>query len=198
MSFVHEYYGVLKMIDLRLFVLSGLLFLIGVIVSPWVVKNNVRVLPRYPMWIWKLIQTYFNPQDHSLKLFLFIFFLNSTSLLCNVLSGFLIVAPILFALFLGMHVGIIVFKETGRWGLSTIFLNPVSVFELPAAWISLSAGMEIGISFYGDFMVSHVLDASWKGLQVYGFVVIPLLVISGLIEITIIKMSLGKLPNRGN
>lgn len=198
MSLVHEYLGFLKMIDLRLFLLSGSLFVIGVVVSPWVVKNNIKILLRYPMWIWKLIKTYFNPQDHFLKLFLFIFFLNSTSLLCNVLSGFLIVAPILFALFLGMHVGIIVFKETGRWGLGTIFLNPVSIFELPAAWISLSTGMEIGISSYRDFMAFHVLDTFRIGLQVYGFVVIPLLVISGLIEITVIKMSLGKRPNRAN
>ena len=73
-----------------------------------------------------------------------------------------------------------------------IFLNPVSLLELPAAWISLSIGMEIGISLYPDFVFSHAVDLFWKGLPVYIFVVIPLLVISGIIEVTMIKVILKK------
>lgn len=73
-----------------------------------------------------------------------------------------------------------------------IFLNPVSLLELPAVWISLSMGMKIGISLYTDFVFSHAVDLFWKELPVYIFVVIPLLAISGIIEVTIIKVTLKK------
>lgn len=73
-----------------------------------------------------------------------------------------------------------------------IFLNPVSLLELPAAWISLSMGMEIGISLYTDFAFRHAVDLFWKELPVYIFVVIPLLAISGIIEVTMIKVILKK------
>lgn len=91
-----------------------------------------------------------------------------------------------------MNVGIIGLKEEGGRGLMAIFLNPVSFFELPAAWISVSIGMELGVSLYPDLIFSQAVALFWKILPVYIFVVIPLLVISGLVEITMIKIVLKK------
>ncbi|HIC92135.1 MAG TPA: hypothetical protein EYP21_08790 [Syntrophaceae bacterium] len=188
MSLSQEYLNIVTLINLKLFLLSCFLFSVGVVLSPLVVKKNLKIFLFYPLWMWNLLKKYLNPQDHFLKLFLFIFLLNSGSLFCNLVSGFLMIFPFIFSVLLGMHVGIIMFKETGGWGLMAIFLNPVSLLELPAAWISLSMGMEIGISLYPDFVFSHVVDSFWEGLSVYIFVVIPLLAISGIIEVTMIKI----------
>jgi uncharacterized membrane protein SpoIIM required for sporulation len=76
-----------------------------------------------------------------------------------------------------MNIGIIILKQTKKLNLIVLFLNPVSVFEFPAAWISLSLGMKIGISSYSADMLS-----------VYVFVVIPLLIVSGIIETVMIKL----------
>lgn len=73
-----------------------------------------------------------------------------------------------------------------------IFLNPVSLLELPAAWVSISIGMELGVSLYPNLVFSQAVDLFRERLPVYIFLVIPLLVISGLIEITIIKVILKK------
>jgi uncharacterized membrane protein SpoIIM required for sporulation len=62
------------------------------------------------------------------------------------------------------------------------------LFELPAAWISLSMGIKITLSLYPNFTPCYTLELFHKGLYVYIFVIMPLLGISGIIEATLIKI----------
>ncbi|MEA1994862.1 MAG: stage II sporulation protein M [Campylobacterota bacterium] len=174
---MQDYLSILKTVDMGLFLLSAVLFCVGIVLSSLVVKKNLRVFLWYPLWIWNIIKKHLSLNASFLKMFFTIFLLNSLSLFVNVISGFLIILPFVFAILLGMNIGIIILEQTKKLNLIVLFLNPVSVFEFPAAWISLSLGMKIGIS-------SHSTDM----LSVYIFVVIPLLIVSGIIETVMIKL----------
>jgi len=193
---VQPYINILRLIDLKLCLLAFFLFCLGLILSLWVVRRNVRFFLFYPLWIWGLIKRHLNPEDPYLKIFFFIFSLNSISLLFNVLSGLFFVLPFIFAILLGMNVGIVLVKEIGKLDFLAIFLNPVSLFELPAAWISISVGIKIGILLYPDFALSAIGEVLSKEIPVYIYVIIPLLIISGLIETTMIKVLARKLETR--
>jgi len=193
---VQPYINILRLIDLNLCLLASFLFFLGLILSPWVVRRNIRFFLFYPLWIWRLIKRHLNPEDPYLKIFFFIFSLNSISLLSNVLSGLFFVLPFIFAILLGMNVGIVLVKEIGKLDFLAIFLNPVSLFELPAAWISISVGIKIGILLYPDFALSAIGEILSKEIPVYIYVIIPLLIISGLMETTMIKVLARKLETR--
>jgi len=193
---VQPYINILRLIDLKLCLLASFLFCLGLILSPWIVRRNVRFFLFYPLWIWGLIKRHLKPEDPYLKIFFFIFSLNSISLLFNVLSGLFFVLPFIFAILLGMNVGIVLFKEIEKLDFLAIFLNPVSLFELPAAWISISVGIKIGILLYPDFALSAIGEVVSKEIPVYIYVIIPLLIISGLIETTMIKVLARKLETR--
>ena len=193
---MQPYINILRLIDLNLCLLASFLFCLGLILSPWIVRRNVRFFLFYPLWIWGLIKRHLKPEDPYLKIFFFIFSLNSISLLFNVLSGLFFVLPFIFAILLGMNVGIVLFKEIGKLDFLAIFLNPVSLFELPAAWISISVGIKIGILLYPDFALSAIGEVVSKEIPVYIYVIIPLLIISGLIETTMIKVLARKLETR--
>ena len=193
---MQPYINILRLIDLKLCLLASFLFCLGLILSPWIVRRNVRFFLFYPLWIWGLIKRHLKPEDPYLKIFFFIFSLNSISLLFNVLSGLFFVLPFIFAILLGMNVGIVLFKEIEKLDFLAIFLNPVSLFELPAAWISISVGIKIGILLYPDFALSAIGEVVSKEIPVYIYVIIPLLIISGLIETTMIKVLARKLETR--
>jgi len=182
-----HYSEVLRIIDLKLTILCGMLFCFGLLVSPWVFKKQLKIFLFFPLWIWRLVKKYLSPNDPFLKIFLFIFFFNSLSLFANLISGFLLGFPVIFAILLGINVGIIILTEIGKLDYIAIFLNPVSLFELPAAWISLSMGIKISISLYPNFLFCSSFQMFYKGLYVYFLVIIPLLIISGLIETSLIK-----------
>ncbi len=74
--------------------------------------------------------------------------------------------------------------------LILLILNPVSLFELPAAWISLSLGMGFGRDLYLS-KYTNVLYLFERNLMGYFFLVLPLLAIAGIIEVSLIK-ALGK------
>ena len=184
---MQHYSDILRIIDIKLTALSCVLFCLGLFLSVWIVKKKLRIFLFFPLWIWGLVKRYLSPNDHFLKIFLFIFSLNSISLFANLVSGFLLGLPLIFAILLGINIGIIILTETGRLDYIAIFLNPVSLFELPAAWISLSMGIKISISLYPNFLFCSALQMFYKGLYVYFLVIIPLLIISGLIETSLIK-----------
>jgi uncharacterized membrane protein SpoIIM required for sporulation len=174
---MQDYVSILKTVDLRLFLLSAVLFCVGVVLSSLVVKKNLKVFLWYPLWIWNLVKKHLSSDDSFLKIFFTIFLSNSLSLFVNVISGFLIILPFILAVLLGMNIGIIILEQTKRLNFIVLFLNPVSVFEFPAAWISLSLGMKIGI-------LSYSANIFWA----YTFIVIPLLIISGITETVMIKL----------
>jgi len=70
--------------------------------------------------------------------------------------------------------------------LFPLILNPVSLLELPAAWISLSLGMSLGREVYLSGY-TNALYLFRRELMGYLFLVLPLLAVAGFIEVWLIK-----------
>ena len=184
------YAKIWELIDGGFFLLAAVLFFSGVFCAPIVVRRELRLLLWYPLWIWGLIKRHIDLGAPFLKLWALIFSLNSFSLFCNLVSGFSIILPLLFAFLLGIHITVIALKEMGKLRLVFLIFNPVSILELPAAWISLSLGMRFGRDLYLS-KYANVLFLFERNLMGYLFLVLPLLAIAGFIEVSLIK-ALGK------
>jgi len=181
------YAGVIGSLRGELVLVAALLFFAGLLSAPWVVRRKIRVLLWYPLWVWDRIQHRVQPRKPFLAMVLVILSLNAISLLVNVLSGFLGVLPFVFSCLVGLHVGVIVVEETGRLHLLGMLLNPVACLELPATWISLSLGIELGLFQLDAFSLGNALPLLVRGLFVYAVLIFPLLVIAAFLEVLLIK-----------
>lgn len=188
-------FSVVARVEPTWFVVSAVLFFAGYVASYPVTKHEVSVLTWYPLRVWRHVREAVSPDDAWLKLFIFLLAFNATSLLVNFLSGFLVVLPPVFAFLLGMNIGVISVEEAGATGLVTLLINPVAWLELPAAWVSLAIGTQLGLEVVSDG-VSGALS-TFPGLaEVYVYVVLPLLVAAALLEATMIRFLGGKERNR--
>lgn len=192
MDILSIYRNTLGLIDGTLFLLAAALFFLGILFAPVVVEKQIRPLLWYPLWIWGVIKRYADPEAPFSRLWTLIFSLNSLSLFCNVVSGLSIILTPLFSFLLGVHIAVICLKEVGSLRLLSLILNPVSLLELPAAWISLSLGMSLGRQLYLKGY-ANVLHLFRNELMVYLLIVLPLLAVAGLIEVSLIK-ALGNGP----
>jgi len=187
MDILSLYGTIWKLIDGTLFLLAAALFFLGVFFAPIVVRNEIRLLLWYPLWIWRVIKGHIDPDAPFFRLWVLIFSLNSLSLFCNLASGLFIILSPLFSFLLGVHIAVICVKEVGKLQLFPLILNPVSLFELPAAWISLSLGMSLGRELYFKGY-TNVIYLFQQELMGYLFLVLPLLAIAGFIEVSLIKV----------
>jgi uncharacterized membrane protein SpoIIM required for sporulation len=176
-------------VDWNLVGLALVLFSMGVVVGPRVVERNIKFLLAYPLWFAHALERYLQKQPSFVKVFCLIFCFNAFSLFVSVVAGFTGVLPFLFAFFTGLHVAIITYRMGGRIGLLTVFFNPVALFELPAAWIALSLGMNLGLEVLNPMFAMSPVQFFKLLLHVYLFLVLPLLFISGLIEAAIITLA---------
>jgi hypothetical protein len=170
-----------------LIVYSALLFFAGLFSAPVVVEREISPLLRYPLWIWERIQRWLRPDDSFLRMIAIITFLNASSLLANILSGLFVILPFVFACLIGLHIGVIVIKGTGRCDFMATLLNPVAFMELPATWISLSIGMDLGLFLLNDVSFSRVFLRLRQGLIVYGTLLLPVLGVAAFTEVFLIK-----------
>ncbi|RZN61131.1 stage II sporulation protein M [Methanonatronarchaeum sp. AMET6-2] len=172
------------LISIQWFLLSALIFFVGYLAAYPVWKLEIKLLIKYPVWVWGWVKRKIGPDDHWMKMFLFIFLFNSFSLLVNFVSGFLVVLPFILAFFLGLHLGVISMKEFGKISFAMMFLNPVAWLELPASWVSLAIGIDLGLKTLEHGLV---LEPFFELLPVYALIVIPLLLIAGSLETALIK-----------
>jgi len=173
------------------FAVSAVLFFAGFVASYPVTTHNISALTWYPLRIWRSVREAVSPDDPWLRLFLFLLSFNATSLLVNFLSGFLVVLPPVFAFLLGLNVGVISVEEAGLTGLVAVLVNPVAWLELPAAWISLAVGTQLGLEVVSGG-VSNAVSEFPELTEVYLYVVLPLLVVAALLEATLIRFLGGR------
>lgn len=126
----------------------------------------------------------------QLELIIFIFLNNLQSCFMGFLFGFLfglfpIAVGILNGYILGFVGGLAV-KKSGAyilWGLL-----PHGVFELPAIFISLGLGLRFGLFIFQKKIGEGFREYFFKGLRVFVFVIIPLLIIAAIVEGTLIHL----------
>ena len=94
----------------HLILLAGILFTLGIMLADPVFERNITWLISYPVWVYKNIEKLMDHLSNSLLTFLFIFFFNAINLFLGLVSGFLILLPVLLAIWTGLNVGIIVRK----------------------------------------------------------------------------------------
>jgi len=191
------YANMIRSLRGELILLSALLFFAGLFSAPLVVENEIRPLLRYPLWIWSRIRHWLQLHDPFVKMMMIIAFLNATSLLANILSGLFVVLPFVFAFLVGLHVAVIVIQETGKQNLVGMLLNPVAFIELPATWISLSIGMDLGLFQFHNFSFSRVFPLLRHGLLLYGTLILPLLLVAAFTEVLLIKWAQRLVARRG-
>ncbi len=187
----YEFYtNLFRFLRAELILISALLFFSGLILAPVVVRKEIKFLLLYPRWVWRCIQEWLQPSDPFFKMVVVIFLLNATSLLTNIVSGFFVVLPFLFAFLVGLNVGVIVIEETGGWSLIGIILNPVAFLELPVTWMSLAIGMDLGLLLFDKASLPDAILLLQRGLLVYGTLILPLLLVAAFIEVSLIKWGL--------
>ena len=179
------------------FAVSAVLFSAGYVASYPVTKHEVSVLTWYPLRVWRRVREAVSPTDPWSKLFVFLLAFNATSLLVNFLSGFLVLLPPVLAFLLGMNVGVISVKEAGKAWVLALLVNPVAWLELPAAWISLAIGTQLGLEVFSDG-ISGAFSLFPELAEVYVYLVLPLLIAAALLEATMIRFLGGKERGRGS
>ncbi|MBN2426450.1 MAG: stage II sporulation protein M [Calditrichaceae bacterium] len=181
--------NILSIIHIKIFLISILFFIIGYAAAPTAYYKEIRFLTAYPLWVAKKMEAWAKKKWHPALLFLFLFSMNSISLLLNFFSGYVPGLPVIFAIWTGLNIGLITYHTLKGQYYFVSLANPVALFELPAAFISFTAAIQFNISYFFPDLFS-LPQVSFSGyMTLYYFITLPLLVISGIIETILIIFS---------
>jgi len=178
---IEEVTAVFDIINVQVYLFSVLLFFLGYAFAPTAYYKKVKWLTAYPFFIINLIEKHFNQDWPPLKIFTVILLLNSVSLFLNLVSAFGIVLPLIFSIYLGINLGVVMYHTLeGKHYYISLF-NPVALIELPAAWMSFTMAIQFSASHYFD--IEGISAISFNQYCYYFLItVIPLLIIAGIIE----------------
>lgn len=96
---------------------------------------------------------------------------------------FLGIFPLFTLMLNGYVLGYVCYLAVQQSGFSTLLqLLPHGIFELPALILSLSLGIKLGFFIFCKNKKEEFFERLNKGLRVFIFVIIPLLIIAGIIE----------------
>jgi len=123
------------------------------------------------------------------QMFSFIFLNNLKSSFFGMISGmafgiFSVIITIVNGYFLGF-VSMVSVNSEGFFVLWKLF--PHGIFELPALFISLGIGLRLGVSLFKKD--ENLIELFKKSMKVFFIIVVPLLIIAGLIESSLIIFS---------
>jgi len=175
--------------------LSAILFTLGLLLTDFVLERNIRWLISYPNWVYRKIENWLDQFSSRLLIFSFILVFNSLNMMLGFVSGFLVIVPFILVVWTGLNIGTILRQSIGEGSFWLIFVNPVSVFELPAAWISFSLGIEMGMIYLTGRPFQAMVVVFQERLSVFIWLVLPLLVIAGIIESTMIHFMKKQMQN---
>lgn len=179
----------LELINFQTFLFSIILFFIGYAFAPTVYFKKIKILSVYPQWIIKKMDILIKKDWKTSSLFIFLISVNSFSLFVNLLSGFVPGLPVLFAILTGINIGYITYHTLeGRFFYAAL-INPVALFELPAAFISFTLAIQYNLRLI-NLKLFDLPETGFSGyLNLFLITVIPLLLISGIIETFLIMIS---------
>lgn len=124
------------------------------------------------------------------ELISFIFFNNLQSSFFGMLFGVVLgIFPLLALAANGYLLGFVSSLTIVEYGIFSLWrLFPHGIFELPAIFISLGLGLKLGSFIFQKKKQESFRDFLWNSLKVFLFIVIPLLIIAGIIEGTLISL----------
>lgn len=107
-----------------------------------------------------------------------------------ILGGLFGVLPVLFSLYNGYILGFVGKLSVSAEGASSLlWLLPHGIFELPAVFISLGLGLKLGTFIFHKNKAEIFKEYIIKSLKVFILIVIPLLIIAGIIEGSLIFLA---------
>ncbi len=179
---IDQFYDAVKLINLQVFLFSALIFMIGYALAPTVYYKKIKWLMAYPLWMESFLEKLLEKKWNVFLMFLFIFMLNAVSLFIDLASGLILFVPLIMGLWMGLNIGIITYNMLkGRFFYSALF-NPVSMLELPAAFIALSFAFQLNLASMGSTLIPAENVSFSLYFNAFVALVIPLLALSGIIE----------------
>jgi len=179
---------VFSIINVQVYLFSILLFFIGYAIAPTAYFKKINWLTSYPFFIINLIDKHFNQDWHPFKIFIVILLLNSLSLFINLLSAYGIILPVIFSIYLGVNLGIVMYHSLDGKHYYLSLLNPVALIELPAAWLSFAMAIQFSATHY--FNIAGIASVTFSQYSYYFLItVLPLLIVAGIIETTLIVVA---------
>jgi hypothetical protein len=186
---VDQFLSALELVNIQVFIFSALIFMIGYALAPTVNYKKINWLMVFPLWMEALLEKIIEKKWNSFIMFLLILLLNSISLLFDLFSGVLLFVPLLMALWMGLNIGIITYKMlNGHFFYSALF-NPVSLFELPAAFITLTFAFQLNLAAINSSLISLENVSFSLYFNAFLTLVIPLIALSALIETIALQLN---------
>lgn len=188
MQVIDQFFLVFEALDFQVFLVSALLFFVGYVFAPTVLYKKIGFLTAYPLFIAGIMEKYAKKEINLVLLFSIILVINTLSMLVNLISGFGLVLPVVFSIFMGINMGVIIYHQFNGQMFYVSLINPVAMIELPCAWISFSLAIQYAI---GQVMPSERFAevSMTEYLNYFLYTIIPLLIIADIIEVGLIRLS---------
>lgn len=179
----------LSLIHIQIFLFSMVLFFIGYTLAPIVYFKEIKVLLAYPLWIARQLDKIAAKKWHPAVLFVFILSINAFSLFIDLISGYIPGLPFLFAIWMGLNIGVVTYHTLEGHYYFISLLNPVALFELPAAFLAFSLAIKLNCSLMHCSFLPEPVSIFQPYLQSFVVIILPLLVIAGIIETFAIRLA---------
>jgi len=152
-------------------------FLVGLIISPpqEIIVKIIEMLKEILGQI---------EGKNTFEIIQFILFNNAKVSIIGLITGiFLGIIPIILALTNGYLLGFVALISMQSEGISSLWkILPHGIFELPAIFISLGLGLELGTLIFQKDTAKKLKEKLKKSLITFVLIVVPLLVIAAIIE----------------
>ena len=143
-----EYFeSYIAVLNLQMFFVSILVFFIGYTVAPTAYFKQIKWLIAYPLWISKKLERLAKVNWNPIYLFLFLLVINSVSLFAALLSGLAPLLPVLYTISVGFNIGVITYHHLKGKLYYAALINPVALFELPAAFFVFTMAFQYNLKF---------------------------------------------------
>lgn len=115
---------------------------------------------------------------------------NVKSTFIGIISGIVLgIFSVVSTIANGYLLGFVAFLSVKTGGFLTLWkIFPHGIFEMPAVFISLGLGLKMGTFIFQKKKLKSFIDYSIKSLKVFLLIIIPLLIIAGIIEGTLIAL----------
>ena len=185
---IQSFLEIFRVINTQILIISILLFFVGYAIAPTAYYKKIKWLTAYPFFIIKLMDAFFKKKHHPLKVFFILFTLNTISLFLNLISAWGIILPLIFVLYMGLNIGVVMYHSLEGKFYYIGLLNPVAILELPAAWLSITMAMQFSLQHYLN--ISFLPTISFlQYVDYFIYTIIPLLLFAGIIETILIVKS---------
>jgi len=179
----------LGFLNLQVFFITILVFFIGYAYAPTAYYKQIRWLTAYPLWLADKLERLARINWNPVILFISLLFINSISLFIALLTGLLPFVPVLYALSMGFNIGVITYHTLKGKLYYTALLNPVALFELPAAFISFTMAFQYNIKLMNMDLI-NIDYVPFNGyVNIFFLLVVPLLSFASVVETVLIVIS---------